>query len=68
MAVILGVATILFACLATVATLRFLTGCVSPGCKKRMRVAYGAAALASFAGVFVLVAAGLFGVGTLLFK
>lgn len=67
MAVILGVATILLACLATVATMRFGAGCVSRGCKKRMRLAYGAAAVASFAGVFVLIAAGFVGIGALLF-
>jgi hypothetical protein len=53
-------------CTATVAMFRFLVNMATGRCAHRTRVAYFAGALASFAGIFVIGAAGLWGASALL--
>jgi uncharacterized membrane protein len=65
-AIAVALLTILLACIATVATMRLMTHCVAPDRRKRTRFACATAALASLAGVFVLVGVGIFAVSVLL--
>jgi hypothetical protein len=53
-------------CTATVATFRFLVNMVTGRCAHHTRVAYAAAAAASFAGIFAIGAVGLWGASALL--
>jgi hypothetical protein len=53
-------------CTATVATFRFLVRMATDRCPHATRVAYAAAAVVSFAGIFVIGAAGLWGASALL--
>lgn len=53
-------------CTATVAMFRFLVRMVTDRCAGHTRVAYAAAAMASFAGIFAIGAVGLWGASALL--
>ncbi len=53
-------------CTATVAMFRFLINMTTGRCAHGTRVAYLAGALASFAGIFAIGAAGLWGASALL--
>ena len=52
--------------MATVASFRCLASMCARNRQKRMRVAYGAAAVVSFVGLFVVAAIGFVGAATLL--